>query len=116
MLLLLDQRHQAETRAITDKSEVARNLTEAKKRLENGNRRIAQLERWLDEIYNDKDFEVIPKRGAYSNGHICRGAYPLPKMQVPLALTERRRAQIRRLLDESRTATSKSVGYTTDRV
>jgi hypothetical protein len=116
LLLLLDQRHQAETRAITDKSEVARNLTEAKKRLEVGNRRIAQLERWLDEIYNDKDFEVIPKRGAYSNGHICRGAYPLPKMQVPLALTERRRAQIRRLLDESRTATSKGAGYSTDRL
>jgi hypothetical protein len=110
LLLLLDQRHQAETRAITDKSEVARNLTEAKKRLENGNRRIAQLERWLDEIYNDKDFEVIPKRGAYSNGHICRGAYPLPKMQVPLALTERRRAQI--LSDVNKDFNAKAKAWT----
>ena len=113
---MLDKQHQSETRAVTDKTEVVKSLSDAKKRLEAGNRRITQLERWLDEIYNDKDFEVIHKRGAYSKGHICRGAYPQPKAQVPLVLTERRREQIRRLLDESRTATTKPSGYSTDRL
>jgi hypothetical protein len=109
-MVLLDKCQQKEARALTDKTDVVRNLSDAKRQVDKGQKRIAQLEHWLDEIYNDTDFDVIPKRnGSYAHGHVCRGAYPAPPtIKFPMALTERRRAEIRRLLDESRTTAATS--------
>lgn len=36
-------------------------LLEAKKQLRSSEERVAQLEKWLDEIYNDKNFQVVTK-------------------------------------------------------
>jgi len=42
-----------------------RDLEQARRKLRSSNRRVAQLEKWLDEIYNDKNFEIVVKGAAF---------------------------------------------------
>ena len=40
---------------------VLKELERTRERLESSNKRVTQLERWLDEIYNNKQFDVVSK-------------------------------------------------------
>jgi chromosome segregation ATPase len=49
--------------AILDRedTDTKRELDQTRRKLRSSSRRVAQLEKWLDEIYNDKNFEIVVK-------------------------------------------------------
>lgn len=55
-----------------------RDLENSRRKLRSSQRRVAQLEKWLDEIYNDKNFEIVVKGAAFKGR---RTTLSLPDIQ-----------------------------------
>ena len=119
LLAMLDQRQLAESKAVAEQAGARTAFDEAKRKLKSTAQRVAQLENWLDEIYNDKNFDVVARPGAVKAAAAATVGRRLPAGRLSLPaiaavnVDARRKAMTRQYLFERK---MKSTGYFTDRV
>lgn len=119
LINLLERRQVVDARSLTDQSQMKVRLEQARHKLKSSQNRIAQLEDWLDDIYNDKHFDVVLKNSTVTGAKAAvRRSLSPPTLTLPLVPTYRgglgdtRRQMAKRKLASLDT----KLGYLTDRI
>lgn len=120
LINLLERRQVADARSLTDQSQMKIRLEQARNKLKSSQNRISQLEDWLDDIYNDKHFDVVLKNGTVNGARAAvRRSLSPPTLTLPLVPTYRGGGlgDTRRQMAKRKLASLDSkLGYLTDRI